>query len=149
MFFYCEVYDMNLNRWQHKYLNVHLITFFCVKKDYLRHNSRDKFCWYPLWGVVREAPRHLTIIFRRMQVLSGHGCIGRFLCLIEGGIAMVSLLYGSPWWANHRRGVMAAIVGDLSGLGLVQPLLFLLQSYAYKGGGGAHEGKIIPVPSSS
>ncbi|KAJ0183413.1 hypothetical protein K1T71_001389 [Dendrolimus kikuchii] len=71
--------------------------------------------------------RYCSLTFRLTQVLSGHGCFGRYLCQIErestpkchhcvGGNKDTALhtLQMCPAWDEQRRDLVAAIEADSS-----------------------------------
>ncbi|KAJ0177492.1 hypothetical protein K1T71_007501 [Dendrolimus kikuchii] len=71
--------------------------------------------------------RYGTLTFRLTQVLSGHGCFGRYLCRIRreqtsgchhcvGGDEDTALhtLQVCPAWDEQRRDLVAAVGADLS-----------------------------------
>ena len=80
--------------------------------------------------------RHGVLSFRLTQVLTGHGCFGRYLCLMRKEETpgchhcvdrpedtVEHTVQDCPAWAEHRRVLTAAIGGDLSRPALVAAML--------------------------
>lgn len=78
---------------------------------------------------------HGSLTFRLVQVLTGHGCFGRYLhrigreltasCHECGAVedSMEHTLEVCPAWSEQRRALVAAIGGDLSLLSVVRAML--------------------------
>lgn len=79
---------------------------------------------------------HGSLTFRLVQVLSGHGCFGKYLCHIAGREPTTMCHHCScdedtaqhtleicPAWASERRDLVAAVGGDLSLPALIKSML--------------------------
>ncbi|XP_026317763.1 uncharacterized protein LOC113228625 [Hyposmocoma kahamanoa] len=80
--------------------------------------------------------RHGTLTFRLTQVLSGHGCFGKYLCRIAGGEPTAKCHHcmcledtprhtveECPAWAEPRHDLVAAVGSDLSLPSLVRAMV--------------------------